>query len=99
VLGARVAPDGALLGTYTVNGAVDDQLCPRLAFDGDNYLATWVDRRAGPDQVYYSRVATDGTALEPEGRRLLAQDSTLLQLRPHAGIQRVRVSCIMAGQR
>ena len=82
MIGARVAPDGTLLGTYTINAADDDQLGPRLAFDGGNYLATWVDRRAGPDQVYYTRITPDGTVLEPDGRRLLPQDSTLVQLAP-----------------
>ncbi len=82
MIGARVAPDGELLGTYTINAAADDQLGPRLAFDGENYLATWVDRRAGPDQVYYTRVAPDGTALEPDGRRLVPQDSAALQVAP-----------------
>jgi len=77
-----VAPDGELLGTYTISAAVDDQLGPRLAFDGENYLATWVDRRTGPDQVYYARVAPDGTMLDPDGRRLLPQDSTALQSAP-----------------
>ena len=82
MIGARVAPDGELLGTYTINAADDDQLGPRLAFDGENYLATWADRRAGPDQVYYTRVAPDGTALDPDGRRLLPQDSAAVQLAP-----------------
>ena len=82
MLGARVAPDGTLLGTYTINSADDDQLGPKLTFDGENYLATWVDRRAGPDQVYYTRVSPDGTALEPDGRRFLPQDSTVPQLAP-----------------
>jgi hypothetical protein len=82
VLGARVAPDGTLLDTDTINGSTDDQVGPRLAFDGDNYLATWSDRRAGPDQVYYTRVTADGTPLEPDGRRLLPQDSALAQLAP-----------------
>ncbi len=82
MLGARVAPDGTLLGTDTINASTDDQVGPRLAFDGENYLATWSDRRAGPDQVYYTRVTPQGTALEPDGRRLLPQDSSLPQLAP-----------------
>jgi len=82
VLGARVAPDGTLLGTDTINASTDDQVGPRLAFGGENYLATWIDRRAGPDQVYYTRVTPEGTALETDGRRLLPQDSTLIQLAP-----------------
>jgi len=82
VLGARVAPDGTLLGTDTINASTDDQVGPRLAFDDENYLATWSDRRAGPDQVYYTRVTPDGMALEPDGRRLFPQDSSLPQLAP-----------------
>jgi hypothetical protein len=77
-----VAPDGTLLGTDTINASTDDQVGPRLAFGGENYLATWIDRRAGPDQVYYTRVTPEGTALETDGRRLLPQDSTLIQLAP-----------------
>jgi hypothetical protein len=82
VLGARVAPDGTLLDTGTVSAAPDDQVGPRLAFDGENYLATWLDRRTKPEQVYYSRVARDGTPLDPDGRRLLPQDSAAIQLSP-----------------
>lgn len=82
MLGARVAPDGTLLGTDTINASTDDQVGPRLAFDGANYLATWSDRRAGPDQVYYTRVTPEGMALDTDGRRLLPQDSSLPQLAP-----------------
>ncbi len=82
MLGARVAPDGALLDTGTINGADDDQVGPRLAFDGENYLAVWLDRRARPDQVYYTRVARDGAPLDHDGRRLLPQDSAAIQLSP-----------------
>jgi hypothetical protein len=82
VLGARVAPDGTLLDSCTISAAPDDQVGSRLAFDGEQYLATWSDRRAGPEQVYYSRVEQDGTVLDPDGRRLLPQDSTSVQFSP-----------------
>ena len=80
MIGARVASDGTLLDTLIISAGDDDQVGPRLAFDGENYLATWVDRRGYSDQVYYTRVAADGTVLDPAGRRLRPQDSLALQL-------------------
>jgi hypothetical protein len=82
VIGARVAPDGSLLGTHTISAGDNDQLAPRLTFDGVNYLAVWTDRRMGPSQIFWARVAPDGTVLEPDGRRLRPQDSTNLQFSP-----------------
>ncbi|MBN2464763.1 hypothetical protein JXD38_03950 [candidate division WOR-3 bacterium] len=82
MLGARVAPDGTLIDTSTISSALDDQVGARLAFDGEKYLATWSDRRTKPEQVYYTRVAQDGIPLDPDGRRLLTQDSAAIQLSP-----------------
>ena len=74
-----MAPNGTLLDTHVINDAPDDQVGVKLAFDGEHYLATWVDWRTRPTQVYYSLVGPDGTPLEPEGRRLSPQDSTDMQ--------------------
>ena len=44
---------------------------PRLASNGDTYLAVWTDfREAGSPTVYAARLAADGTLLDPLGIRV-----------------------------
>jgi hypothetical protein len=69
LLGARVSPAGTVLDPtpIVVSAASDDQVAADLAFDGTNYLVVWQDYRAASYNVYSSRVAPDGTVLDPNG--------------------------------
>jgi hypothetical protein len=69
IYGSRVGTDGSVLDPagIAVSTAVGDQECPALAFDGTNYLVVWEDGRSGPQDIYGSRVGTDGSVLDPAG--------------------------------
>lgn len=46
------------------------QLASGAAFDGENYLVVWTDRRSEADQVYASRISRAGDVLDPLGFRI-----------------------------
>ena len=69
IYGTRVSPAGAVLdpagiaicaGPYT-------QDCPAVAFDGTNFLVTWMDERGGTRDIYGCRVSPAGAVLDPKG--------------------------------
>ena len=65
-----MTPQGAVLDPsgIPVSTDPDDQLCPTVAFDGVNFLVTWMDVRSGSTyDIYAARVAPDGTVLDPSG--------------------------------
>ncbi|MBM3322034.1 hypothetical protein FJY69_00905 [candidate division WOR-3 bacterium] len=69
VYGARLGPDGAVLDPegIAVSTATGPQEEPDVAFDGDNFLVVWGDRRAAASHVYGARLDKHGTVLDPNG--------------------------------
>ena len=77
-----MTPDGSIVDRVDINTSENDQLLADLAFDGERYLVAWGDRRSLGEQVYSTRVTTDGQVLDPHGRRLEYQDTTWMQTEP-----------------
>jgi hypothetical protein len=70
VYAARVTAAGTVLDPngIAVSAGTGAQDFPAVDFDGTNFLATWNDTRDLLDHdVYASRVAQDGTVLDPSG--------------------------------
>jgi len=63
--------DGVPATPFAIAAQVRDQWRPRVAFNGSLFLVAWNDKRrdgpAGAYDVRCSRVAPDGTVLDPEG--------------------------------
>jgi hypothetical protein len=75
VKGARVALNGTVINRFDINTYNEDQLLADLAFNNQNYLVAWSDRRNGLDQVYFTLVAPDGNVLNDSGIILSEMDS------------------------
>ncbi|HWN67745.1 MAG TPA: hypothetical protein VNM90_08890, partial [Haliangium sp.] len=74
ILGARVGPDGEVLDPdgIVIATAVGQASRPALVFDGEQYVLAWAQgaSQTSPDGgVYWARVKTDGTVLDPGGER------------------------------
>jgi len=70
-----VALNGTVINHFDINTYNEDQLLADLAFNNQNYLVAWSDRRKGPDQVYFTLVAPDGNVLNDSGIILSDMDS------------------------
>lgn len=76
VLGRRVSVDGAVLGasTITISTPTTEQLSPTVAAAGtpaagSTFYVTWADNRNGNYDIYGARVDSNGTILDPSGKR------------------------------
>lgn len=76
IYGRRMHADGSFLdgpGGFLVSGAQGAQINPGAAWDGSQYVVTWLDHRADAlplhprGDVYAARVLADGTVLDPDG--------------------------------
>jgi hypothetical protein len=70
VRGARLAPDGTVLDPngLVISSQLNAQQEPEIAFGAGEYLAAWQDgRAAGRYDIIGSRIAPDGTVLDPVG--------------------------------
>ncbi|UCF81124.1 MAG: hypothetical protein JSV08_01490 [Acidobacteriota bacterium] len=90
IYGARVrASDGYLhdgppdTGGIAVSTAVGDQERPSVASDGTDYFVAWRDYRSGVDyDIYGTRVASDGTVLDPTPTDIAVSTATNHQMYP-----------------
>src|SRR5215203_2658288 len=66
---ARVSPAGIVLDPdgIPIGVAAQYQWTPDVAFDGTNYLVSWMDRRIGVWNIYGTRVTPQGAVLDPDG--------------------------------
>ena len=70
IYATRVTRQGAVLDPSGIPVTTDsgDQLYPTIAFDGTDYLVTWMDARGGSNyDIYAARVTPQGTVLDPSG--------------------------------
>jgi hypothetical protein len=72
IYGARVTPNGQVLGEFPIFTASGEQIGPSVVFDGTNYLVVWQDTRSGSGptdstDIYGTRVSPAGTVLDPSG--------------------------------
>lgn len=61
-----------LSGLPVYGGAQGSQAGPDIAWGSTCYLAVWADERTGSWRIYATRVAADGTLLDPDGIVLFA---------------------------
>ncbi|MCC6552444.1 MAG: hypothetical protein IT372_05400 [Polyangiaceae bacterium] len=69
VLATRVGQDGALVdpGGILLSKSANEQLEPAAAFDGQHYVAVWVDSRGEGQSLWGARLTPAGEAVEPAG--------------------------------
>ncbi|MFZ1946303.1 MAG: hypothetical protein WAW06_02035, partial [bacterium] len=69
IYGARVSPDGSVLDPsgLAVSAAAGAQGYPAITCGDSLYLVVWLDTRDGSQHIWGSRVALDGTVLDPGG--------------------------------
>jgi len=69
IFGARINKDGYLIDTFAfpVSELPNQQIFPRVTFDGTNYFVVWNDSRYGQWDVFGARVSQNGDVLDPFG--------------------------------
>jgi phosphoribosylformylglycinamidine (FGAM) synthase PurS component len=69
IYGVRVGPQGDLLDRdgIAVSTASGVQERAAVAFGEEGFFAVWKDDRTGSSDVYGTRIATDGSVLDPDG--------------------------------
>jgi hypothetical protein len=78
IYAARLSPSGTVLdpGGIAISTAANDQTSPALAFDGTDYLVTWVDLRTGVHKdIYGARISPAGSVLDPAGFAISATNT------------------------
>lgn len=73
IYGARITPEGQLLGEFPIFAGAGEQIFPAISYDGNNYLVVWQDTRSGSSpsddtDIYATRVTPNGVVLDPLGR-------------------------------
>ncbi|MFA5033659.1 MAG: T9SS type A sorting domain-containing protein [bacterium] len=66
IYGTRVGGNGTVIDTpgILLSISANGQQYPSVAFDGTNYLGTWVDYRSNKQNIYGTRVSADGNVLD-----------------------------------
>ncbi len=69
IFGSRISKDGYLIDTFAfpISALPNQQVFPRVAFDGTNYFVVWNDSRYGQWDVFGTRVSQNGDVLDPFG--------------------------------
>ena len=65
VVGALIDASGTLVKSVSFGIAPYDESSPQAAFDGQNFVVSWVDRGNGYDAGVFRRMAPDGTFVDP----------------------------------
>ena len=75
--GARVSRDGVVLdpGGFLIASADGHQFFGNVAFNGSQYLVTWLDGRSGVAWLYCARVTTSGRVLDTAGIAICRRDN------------------------
>lgn len=79
IYGIRIDESGQILDSMaiTISSATHDQLLPKIAFGGSDYLIVWEDHRNPPNYgaaIYGARVSQSGIVLDPEGIEIPCDD-------------------------
>lgn len=64
------------LAPPVIGRAAGTQNSPRVATDGRDFFAVWVDGRSGGSSIFGTRVLADGTVLDPTGILIAASGGT-----------------------
>jgi len=67
ICGARITPDGQILGGLEITSNEMGVYPPDVTFGGQNYLVVWTDYRNERADIYAARVSRDGEVLDPAG--------------------------------
>ena len=84
------ASGAAITGEFVISAAQETQSMPNVAFDGANFIVTWIDQRnygfpqQDRDDVYAARVSADGVVLDPDG--VAVANSDLPETAPTVGV-------------
>lgn len=71
-----MASNGNVSSGFNINAATGDQMFPDLAFNGQNYLVCWEDRRAYPYQIYCTTVTPAVQVTSPNGIKISGKDQS-----------------------
>jgi hypothetical protein len=76
IRGTRVGADGAVLdaGGFQISGGTSGEENPSVAAVGEEWLVAWNQGGASGQDIVGSRVAADGTVLDPAGIEICACD-------------------------
>jgi hypothetical protein len=80
----------AVTGEFVISAAHETQSMPNVAFDGTNFIVTWIDQRnygypqQDRDDVYAARVSREGVVLDPDG--VAIANSDLPETAPTVGV-------------
>jgi hypothetical protein len=67
IYGALVSQSGVILHITPISIAADDQVSPKVAFDGTYYLVVWQDHRTSNYSIYGARVNRSGNLIDENG--------------------------------
>jgi hypothetical protein len=69
IYGRRIDQSGIIIDTNAVaiSTAIDRQVHPAVASNGEDFLVVWRDERNGIDEIYGSRVTAEGVVLDSAG--------------------------------
>jgi large repetitive protein len=69
IYGSRISQSGSILepAGIEISTVANEQESPSVAFDGNNYLVVWQDRRSSSYDIYGSRISQFGIVLDSTG--------------------------------
>ncbi len=99
IYGRRITPNGVIVDTIpiTVCDAGGNQFQPRAVSCGNRFLVSWCDQRNGDDDIYASRVSSQGAVLDPGGFALATGQWTR-QEEPVLATADNKVLCVWRGE-